>query len=44
MSKKKDILNLDGFEVRDIRDLLIQTDSFAEILKRDVKKVPALKS
>ncbi len=43
MNEKKDILNLDGFEVSDIRDLLIQTDSFAEILKRDVKKVPALR-
>ncbi|MHB1346815.1 MAG: aspartate carbamoyltransferase catalytic subunit [Candidatus Humimicrobiaceae bacterium] len=43
MSIKKDILNLDGFEIKDIKELLVQTDSFAEILKRDVKKVPALR-
>ena len=43
MSIKKDILNLDGFEIKDIKELLVQTDSFAEILKRDIKKVPALR-
>jgi aspartate carbamoyltransferase catalytic subunit len=43
MCEKKDILNLDKFEASDIQNLLIQTDSFAEILKRDVKKVPALR-
>jgi aspartate carbamoyltransferase catalytic subunit len=43
MSDKKDILSLDKFEASDIKDLLVQTDSFAEILKRDVKKVPALR-
>lgn len=43
MSEKKDILSLDKFGVSDIKDLLIQTDSFAEILKRDVKKVPVLR-
>ena len=43
MSEKKDILSLDRFEASDINELLVQTDSFAEILKRDVKKVPALR-
>lgn len=43
MDKKKDILSLDEFGVEQISELLVQTDSFAEILKRDVKKVPALR-
>ena len=43
MCEKKDILSLDRFGADDIQNLLIQTDSFAEILKRDVKKVPALR-
>jgi len=43
MCEKKDILSLDKFGANDIQNLLIQTDSFAEILKRDVKKVPALR-
>lgn len=43
MNKKKDILSLDEFGVEQISELLVQTDSFAEILKRDVKKVPALR-
>jgi len=43
MHEKKDILSLDKFGAGDIMDLLTQTDSFAEVLKRDVKKVPALR-
>ena len=43
MDEKKDILNLDKFTIGQINEFLIQTDSFAEILKRDVKKVPALR-
>ncbi|MCE5330310.1 aspartate carbamoyltransferase catalytic subunit [bacterium] len=43
MDKKKDILSLDEFSVEQINEFLIQTESFAEILKRDIKKVPALR-
>jgi len=43
MCEKKDILSLDKFNTAEIYDLLVQTDSFAEILERDVKKVPALR-
>ncbi|MCL4377882.1 MAG: aspartate carbamoyltransferase catalytic subunit [Actinobacteria bacterium] len=43
MEEKKDILSLDKFSTDEIYDFLEQTDSFAEILKRDVKKVPALR-
>jgi len=43
MEEKKDILSLDRFSSQEIYDFLKQTDSFAEILKRDVKKVPALR-
>lgn len=43
MDEKKDILSLDKFSAKEINDLLEKTDSFAEILKRDVKKVPALR-
>lgn len=43
MEEKKDILSLDKFSTDEIYDFLKQTDSFAEILKRDVKKVPALR-
>jgi aspartate carbamoyltransferase catalytic subunit len=43
ISEKKDILNLDNFGIEEIKDLLSQSDSFSEILKRDVKKVPALR-
>ncbi len=43
MEEKKDILSLDEFSIEQINEFLIQTGSFAEILKRDIKKVPALR-
>ena len=43
MNEKKDILNLDKFSIKEINDLMNMADSFTEILKRDVKKVPALR-
>lgn len=43
MNEKKDILNLDKFSIKDINDLMNMADSFTEILKRDLKKVPVLR-
>ncbi|MCL5772551.1 MAG: aspartate carbamoyltransferase catalytic subunit [Actinobacteria bacterium] len=43
MVEKKDILNLDKFSIKEINDLMNMADSFTEILKRDVKKVPVLR-
>jgi aspartate carbamoyltransferase catalytic subunit len=42
MLSKKSIIDIDSLTVEEVSQILERTDSFLEVSKRDVKKVPAL--
>jgi len=43
MLSKKSIIDIDSLTVEEVSQILERTDSFLEVSKRDVKKVPALR-
>ncbi len=43
MLSKKSIIDIDSLTVEEVNQILERTDSFLEVSKRDVKKVPALR-
>ena len=40
---RRDLLDLDDFSRREIEELIQNTESMKEVLRRDIKKVPALR-